>query len=139
MSRYVFDSYALLARYWEEPPLTQVEELIADRDNERWMAAINLGEVFYKIAHQLDVFAAQNAIDEILDLPVRIIDADLELTLAAAKLKAVYPMSYADCFAAALAQQLDATVVTGDPEFERLERDGIIAIEWLAPKRKRRR
>lgn len=103
------------------------------------MTVINLGEVFYKVAHEVDRDAATNALDDILKMPVRLVEADLELTLAAAKLKAVYPMSYADCFAGALAQQLDAAIVTGDPEFERLERDGIITIEWLASKQKRRR
>ena len=32
-------------------------------------------------------------------------------------------------FAAALAQQLDAAVLTGDPDFQRLE--GPVAVEWL--------
>jgi ribonuclease VapC len=51
------------------------------------------------------------------------------LALAAAYLKGLHPISYADCFAAALAQQLDAAVVTGDPDFRQLE--GRVAIEWL--------
>jgi ribonuclease VapC len=50
---------------------------------------------------------------------------------AAVRLKATYPLSYADCFAAALAQRLGATVVTGDPEFHPLEDDGLIAVDWL--------
>jgi ribonuclease VapC len=48
-------------------------------------------------------------------------------------------MSYADCFAAALAQRLDAAVVTGDPEFEDIERAGELKVEWLPPKPKSRR
>ena len=37
----------------------------------------------------------------------------------------------ADCFAAALAQRLGAAVLTGDPDFQRLE--GAVAVEWLTP------
>jgi predicted nucleic acid-binding protein len=55
-------------------------------------------------------------------------------TLAAANLKITYStaksqMSYADCFAAALAQELNATLVTGDPEFQTLT--SIIDIQFL--------
>ncbi len=38
-------------------------------------------------------------------------------------------LSYADCFCAALAFELGATVVTGDPDFHAFEPD--LAILWL--------
>jgi len=38
-------------------------------------------------------------------------------------------MSFADCFAAALAKQNKAHLVTGDREFKQVE--GEIAISWL--------
>lgn len=38
-------------------------------------------------------------------------------------------MSYADCFAAALAKENRAELLTGDKEFEQLE--GEIKIAWL--------
>ena len=38
-------------------------------------------------------------------------------------------MSYADCFAAALAQRESAAVVTGDPDFRQVEQ--LVAIDWL--------
>ncbi|MCX6375220.1 MAG: hypothetical protein NTU88_04140 [Armatimonadetes bacterium] len=44
-------------------------------------------------------------------------------------MKARYAISLADCFAAALAQDLDCPLVTGDPEFKKLE--GMLKIEWL--------
>jgi predicted nucleic acid-binding protein len=56
---------------------------------------------------------------------------DEELLLAAATLKANYPISYADSFAAALAMIKKCSLLTGDPEFELLEKQGIITIEWL--------
>jgi len=51
------------------------------------------------------------------------------LTIEAAKLKAKYPVAYADCFAAALALKKNIKLVTGDPEFKKLERD--VRIEWI--------
>ncbi|MBP9665121.1 MAG: PIN domain-containing protein [Pyrinomonadaceae bacterium] len=47
----------------------------------------------------------------------------------AAGYKAGGGISYADCFAAALAKQTNATLITGDREFKKLESE--ITIEWL--------
>lgn len=41
---------------------------------------------------------------------------DEEVVLAAARLKAVHPLAYADAFAAATAVHHDATLWTGDDE-----------------------
>ena len=47
----------------------------------------------------------------------------------AARLKSKYALSYADCFAAALAKEKDCPVLTGDPEFKKLHEE--IKISWL--------
>jgi ribonuclease VapC len=51
--------------------------------------------------------------------------------LTAASLKAVYPISYADSFAAAVAKINNACLLSGDPEFKVLESEKIIKIDWL--------
>ena len=67
-------------------------------------------------------------------LPMKLIDRiDEELLLTAASLKARYPISYADSFAGALAMIKNCPLLTGDPEFRSLEKQGIIRIEWLNP------
>jgi ribonuclease VapC len=38
-------------------------------------------------------------------------------------------MSFADCFAAALAKRTKAVLLTGDPEFKQVEQE--IMIDWL--------
>ncbi len=48
-----------------------------------------------------------------------------------AGIKAFYPISYADSFAAALAMIKGCSLLTGDPEFKSLEKQGIIKTEWL--------
>ena len=63
-------------------------------------------------------------------LPIEIVDVDLELAREAARFKAVKKMSYADCFAAALARKQQAELVTGDPEFREVEDE--IKIVWVA-------
>jgi ribonuclease VapC len=51
------------------------------------------------------------------------------LTYEAAKLKGRYRIAYADCFAAALSAKLKAAVITGDPEFNKLENE--VSIHWI--------
>ena len=45
--------------------------------------------------------------------------------LAAAHIKAGHALSYADAFAVAVAQELDAVMLTGDPEFELRQRNRV--------------
>ena len=54
---------------------------------------------------------------------------DLELARQAAQFKAAHKLSLADAFAAALAKDRKAELVTGDPELKALEK--VIKIVWL--------
>ena len=75
---------------------------------------------------------ADLAYSRIKALPLKLIDhIHEELLLTAATLKANHPISYADCFAAALAIINRCPLVTGDPEFKSLEEEGVIIVEWL--------
>ena len=58
-----------------------------------------------------------------------IVVADLELAARAAWIKLRGGISYADCFAAALAHRDRIPVLTGDPEFRRVE--DIVEVAWL--------
>ena len=64
-------------------------------------------------------------------LPIEIVDVDLDLTREAARFKAAGGLSYADCFAAALASQRGTSLLTGYREFEAVA--GQIRVEWLTP------
>jgi len=56
-------------------------------------------------------------LDDIKELPVRVEEASPARILAAAEIKADFPLSYADAFAVALGVELGMPVVTGDREF----------------------
>jgi ribonuclease VapC len=135
----VLDSFALLAVYRVEEGGIRVHQLINDRASQHMMSVVNLGEVYYRVAKERDLEAADVTLAWIETLPVRLMDIDWPMAKSAALIKANYTLAYADCFAAALAQRLNARVVTGDPEFEQLERDGVIEVEWLVRKPRRRR
>ena len=127
-SRLVFDAFALLAFFKDEPAADRVQEILGGTDA-LYLSVINLGEVFYKTVRSHGFDKAQQTLSLIDSYPIEILDVDRQSALSAARLKGMYKMSYADCFVTALAQRLDATVVTGDPDFQQLQ--GQVAIEWL--------
>jgi len=131
---YVLDSYALLAYLEAEPGSARISELLEaakDRKCHLYMCVVNMGEVMYIVERERGLPKAQETLARIDELPIEIVNVDRPLTLAAAHLKKDYPIAYADCFAAALSQLKDATLVTGDPEFSKIKPDCNVRIEWL--------
>lgn len=94
-----------------------------------YMNRINLGEVHYKTIRVLGPEGARNFMENFLRLPITIVLPDDALIWKAAELKAQYPISYADCFAAATALLYNAAVLTGDPEFKKLTK--VVNVDWL--------
>jgi len=129
---YVLDSFALLAHLGGEERGRKVTELLKKAHSEKialFMSVINLGEVYYISARERGHEKAEEALILIEQLSVKIVDADTSLAIEAAKLKARYPVAYADCFASALALQKHVKLVTGDPEFKKLEKE--VKILWI--------
>ena len=128
----VLDSYALLALLQDEPGAEQVARLIRDAQEGRarlYMSVVNLGEVVYRTIRAFGLERALAVLARLEELPIEAVDVDRDLALEAARLKGRHAVAYADCLAAALAMKLGATVVTGNPEFRRLE--GVITVGWL--------
>jgi len=63
------------------------------------------------------------------------VDVSRSTVLAAAHIKARFPISYADTFAVVAAQDHGGVVMTGDPEFRPLVDAGLVAVEWLPRRR----
>jgi len=131
---YVLDANALLAYLGDEPGSERINELLemaAEGRNTLLMCVVNLGEVMYIEERERGPDHAREVLAGIDELPIDIVEVDRPLTLKAAHLKAVCPIAYADCFAAALAQTTNATLVTGDPEFKKLMPEWGVRVEWL--------
>jgi predicted nucleic acid-binding protein len=128
----LLDTYAILAWLQDEPSASQVTAILESAEKEEaelLMCLINVGELYYILRRSLSAIEVTALLDQILDLPVRMVQVTEQLTWQAAEIKATNPLSYADCFAVAVARQEGAAVVTGDPEFKRVE--GIVEIEWI--------
>ena len=94
------------------------------------MTAVNYGEVYYIVARELGLGKAEEIAEVIKTLPLNIMEVDMILPKEAAKFKAKFSISYADCFAAALAKLKRAEILTGDKEFEKLAQE--IKIKWIS-------
>jgi ribonuclease VapC len=126
------DSFAMIAFFENEPGAERVERIlksILDRKAKGYMSVINWGEIYYNTMREQGVEMAEDVIRQFKKYSIELIDADQQLTYDAAKLKGKYKIAYADCFAAALAMRLNAFVVTGDPEFKKLDNE--VKIEWI--------
>jgi len=130
---YILDSFALLAFLEGEPSADRIQVILQAAQEARaqvYLSVINLGEVLYITERERSLVIAQQVLAAIEQLPLELLDASQTRVLAAAHIKANYPIAYADAFAVAAAQEFQATVVTGDPEFAKVT--AIIRVEWLA-------
>jgi predicted nucleic acid-binding protein len=127
----VFDSWAILAYAQDEPAADQVENLLVDsaRLNNGWISSMNLGEVWYTLARRRSRDLADQQLATLAEIGLTRVDIDWPMVMQAASYKSRHKISYADAFAAALAKQRNAELVTGDPEFRTLASE--ISIHWL--------
>ena len=134
MAHFVLDSYALLAFFRNEDGAEKVEQILNEAVTDKhqlYITCINAGEVYYMSSRKDGVAKAEIAWKAMRQFPILIVDADLEFTLAAAKLKAKYSISYADAFAAALTIKRKATLITGDDEFKVLKNEAGFKVKYL--------
>jgi predicted nucleic acid-binding protein len=128
----VLDSFALIAYFRDEPGAETMEDLLViagKKDNPLLMTDVNYAEVKYSIVKKDGADAWAEAANVLQGLPIDFHSTSRALADSAADFKARFKLSLADAFAAALAKERKAELVTGDPEFKALERE--IKIHWL--------
>jgi ribonuclease VapC len=129
----VLDSWAVMAYLEDEATAEKVADIMADAHEEKiplLMTVVNAGEVWYILAREASVAEADASVRQLRQLGIELVDADWDLAHEAGGFKAKHKMSFADCFAAALAKQRKAHLVTGDQEFKQVEQD--ITIDFLS-------
>jgi predicted nucleic acid-binding protein len=128
----VLDTWAVIAYLEDEPAGQLVADLITsahEDDIPVYMSVVNAGEVWYIIAREVSEEEASHSLKQLRDLRILFVDADWNLSQEAARFKSKQRMSYADCYAAALAVVKKAELVTGDKEFKALEKQ--VNLLWL--------
>ena len=132
MKATVLDSYALISYLEREEGYEEVAKVFDEsvaRDREVYVCVVNWGEVIYHALRAGGEKAARLAEDAMRALPMEVVEANKDLALQAAHLKAFNKMSYADCFAAGLAIKKKCELVTGDKEFRQVEDK--LKIRWI--------
>jgi predicted nucleic acid-binding protein len=119
----VLDANALIA-FFEGRPVAaaKVQHLITEALRQEvplLMSAINWGEVFYIAWRRHGEAKARESEAMLHELPVVVTGVDFERATRAASLKQKHALGYADCFAAELAIEQSAWLVTADPEFSK--------------------
>jgi len=122
--RYVLDANALIG-FFEDRKITasRMEDLLAEavrQDLPLLMSAVNWGEVFYTEWRYRGEAKAREAEANLLEMPIAVIAADRERASRAGALKQKHGLGYADAFAAELAIERGAWLVTADPEFQKV-------------------
>ena len=132
MNSILFDSFAMLRFFYQEPGAERVRELLKEAmQNEvpRLISAINVGEIIYIVQRRSGEKTKLQTLVKLKSLGFTILTCPNELIFKAAELKARFAISYADAFAVASAIEYNATVVTGDPEFRQVEH--LVKILWV--------
>ena len=125
MKRIVLDASALMTFFENRRGAEKVQDLIhlgVEGKRQLSMSVVNWGEVYYSTWRTKGPGVARKVIEDIAQLPLEIVDADLELTRSAAELRAEHKLPYTDCFAAALAAARKASLATGDRDFAPVEK-----------------
>lgn len=132
MKTRVLDSWAILE--WmsgRQPASGHVGRLLAEAEDGQTrllMSAINVGEVYYFLRKHHSESLAVTWRESSRALPATIEVPTFDDIWSAATLKARFPIAYADGFAAALAQKYNCPLVTGDPEFRRVDQ---LELDWI--------
>ncbi len=124
--RYVLDANAIIALLEDrEGAASRVRQLLLEAHRQQlplYLSAVNWGEVFYVTWRRHGESKAREAENSLRRLPVAVIAADFDRATRAAAIKQKHNLGYADAFAAELAIERSAWLVTADPEFSKLGR-----------------
>lgn len=132
MKSVVLDASALLALFFDEPGAERIEHLFhlaSEADRPVFISAVNWAEALYKMERKHGKAGLETARRFERTTPLETVSVDQEQAEAAAQLKNKYDLGLADAFAAALAKNKKAELVTADQEFKSVEKE--IKINWL--------
>jgi predicted nucleic acid-binding protein len=122
--RYVLDANALIGFFEGRQGVSRkVSQLLIEalrQDQSLLMSAVNWGEVFYMECRYRGEAKAREAEATLQEMPIAVIAVDRERATRAGALKQRHGLGYADAFAAELAIERGAWLVTADPEFSKV-------------------
>jgi len=129
---FIFDSHTILKLFQKEKGYEKVVRLLQEIKKSgatKYISAINLGEIIYSTKREFGDQKKIEVLANIERLQFTVLPTPNSLIFQAAEYKTQYGISYADCFLIASALEHKATIVTGDPEFKKVEH--LVNILWI--------
>ena len=132
ISKYLFDSHALLAFFQKEKGSEIVARILRKalkQRQDRLICVINLGEIIYLTKRRFGDNKKVEILGRIFQMGFKVLPAPESLVFKSAALKSENTISYGDCFALACAIEHAAILVTGDPDFKKVAH--LVNIRWI--------
>jgi len=129
---WVFDSFALLKFFQKEKGYEKIGQLLEEIKKSggvKYINAVSLGEIIYSTKREFGDQKKIEVLANIERLTFVVLPVPNPLIFQAAEYKAQYGISYADCFVLASALEHHAKIVTGDPEFKKVEH--LAEVVWV--------
>ena len=129
----VFDAFPFLVLVRRQNGWQIVQDTVdnaADHNERHLVSLINLGEAYYMLLREEGEEIAERFLAGVMASAFEIVIPSFEQMKRAGHFKARGGLSYADAYAAALAEEHHVPILTGDPEFKDVEKHGI-DIDWL--------
>jgi predicted nucleic acid-binding protein len=124
MKQYVFDETALYAMFHKERGGEEVQTMfneILDKKAKGFICSISIGELYAMNLKKKSFETANKMVKGLLMLPVMIQEPSLSITLLASDLKVKSQLTFPESYAAALALELNATLITRHRVFDAVD------------------
>jgi len=136
--RVCLDAWAVIAWMEDEVAAESVDAVLnpaREGAHGPIIAALNLGEVYYRLWRARGEATADRLWTESVEgrAAWAIVPPTIPRVLAAARLKARFPVSFADAFAMATAAEHRCSLVTGDREIRAVHEEAGVELMWLGP------
>ena len=132
MGSKVLDSSALVAYFEGEASGAAVSQMLKEASSKNkplFISVVNWGEVLCVTERRNDA-RKRDEVEKVMEqMCLDVVSVDRNLTRAAAHIRATQKLPYGDCFAAALALDKEAELVTKDKDFKSVEDK--IHIQWI--------
>jgi len=133
---FVIDACALIAFLADEEGANIVEDILNDAKNKKckvYIHKLNLLEIFYGIYREEGAERAENVLEQIAKLPIKVINTiKNKVFREAGRLKASFKISLADSIVLAEASIKKAHLITADHhEFDPIEKKEMICFSWI--------
>lgn len=100
--------------------------------SELFISYITLAEIYEIMKDQIGEEKSNQILGMIKNWGVKFVPANEVISLAAARIKSNFPIPYADAFATATAQMLNAELISGNPKLENVKH--LVPITWVNSK-----